>query len=140
VLRLYTLLLAYGAPDPATGVNPNWAAWDYPGPLSPPPDRPKPITVTVRDGDSLDLEADAVIVGSGAGGGVVAAELAGRGMRVVVLEMGPFKNEADFTQLELVAYQDLYWRGGPHLSADGNFISLSGSCLGGGTEVNWGTR
>jgi choline dehydrogenase-like flavoprotein len=136
-LTRLVLIMTYGAPDPATGQNPNWAAWGYPGPLSAPPDTPKTISVTEPTSDSLELEADVVVVGSGAGGGVIAAELAQRGMKVVVLEMGPYKNEADFSQLELVAYQDLYWRGGPQTSVDGNFISLSGSCLGGGTVVNW---
>ena len=67
----------------------------------------------VPDGDTT-LEADVVVVGSGAGGGVIAGTLAEAGLRVVVLEMGGYFNEADFNQLELWAYQNLYWRGGPH--------------------------
>jgi choline dehydrogenase-like flavoprotein len=40
---------------------------------------------TFRDSDTVDF----VIVGSGAAGGVVARELAQRGLTVVVLEQGP---------------------------------------------------
>src|SRR4051812_10806705 len=42
-----TLFLAYGAPDPATGQNPNWRAFRYPGPASPPPRVPKAIAPLV---------------------------------------------------------------------------------------------
>src|SRR5687768_14936416 len=108
------LFLAYGAPiDPQTGQNPNWRAFGYPGPISPPPDVPKPIEPLVPDGDELELEADVCVVGSGAGGGVIAGKLAEAGASVVVLEAGGYYNESDFTQLELDAYQKMYWRGGP---------------------------
>ena len=85
------LFLAYGMADPSTGLNANWAALGYPGPPTPPAVTPPPrqdLQVTAPEGDELELEADAVVVGSGAGGGVVAGVLAGRGLRVVVLEAG----------------------------------------------------
>ena len=63
------------------------------------------------------------VVGSGAGGGVIAATLAQRGLKVVVLEAAGYFNESDFRQLELQAYQEMYWRGGPTPTADGN-VSL----------------
>ena len=131
-----TLLLVYGAPDPQTGQNPNWAVFGFPGPISAPPDEPKPITPLAVDGDT-ELEADVAIVGSGAGGGVIAAQLAEAGLRVVVLEAGGYFNEADFNQSELWAYQNLYWRGGPNPTGDMNISLQAGSCLGGGTVVNW---
>ena len=40
-------------------------------------------------GQTLTLDADVGIVGAGAAGGVLALELARRGVRVVVLESGP---------------------------------------------------
>jgi len=43
----------------------------------------------------------------------------------------------DFNQLELVAYQNLYWRGGPATTADLNVSLQAGACLGGGTVINW---
>jgi choline dehydrogenase-like flavoprotein len=38
----------------------------------------------------LELDTDVVIVGSGAAGSVLAAELAGSGQRVLVVEEGPY--------------------------------------------------
>jgi choline dehydrogenase-like flavoprotein len=131
-----TLFFHYGMPDPQTGRNPAWAAFGYPGPTSPPPDEPKRITPFVPDGDTT-LEADVVVVGSGAGGGLIAGRLARAGMKVVVLEAGRYRNEADFTQLEIPAFQELYWRGGPTPTADMNISLQAGSCLGGGTVINW---
>src|SRR5436305_1162402 len=131
-----TLLLHYGAPDPSRGRNPIWDVLGYPGPISPPPEEPKPIAPLRPEAD-VSLEADVVVVGSGAGGSVIAAELARRGASVVVVEAGEYFNEADFNQYELWAWQNLYWRGGPTPSADRNVTLQAGSCLGGGTVVNW---
>ena len=83
------------------------------------------------------LEADAVIVGSGAGGGVIAARLAEAGLKVIVLEAGGYFNEADFDQTELNGFGRMYWRGGPTYTADYNVSLQAGSCLGGGTVINW---
>jgi choline dehydrogenase-like flavoprotein len=132
-----TLFLYYGAPDPQTGQNPNWQTLGYPGPAIPPAQSDKAITPLVPEGDELELEADVVIVGSGAGGGVIAGTLAQQGLKVVVLEAAGYFNESDFKQLELVAYQEMYWRGGPTPTADGNFSLQAGTTLGGGTTINW---
>ena len=83
------------------------------------------------------IEADVCIVGSGAGGSVVAAALAERGMDVVVLDAAGYFNESDFAQLEFKAYQEMYWRGGPTPTADGNVSLVAGTTLGGGTTINW---
>jgi choline dehydrogenase-like flavoprotein len=131
-----TLFLAYGAPDPQTGLNPNWRTFGYPGPASPPREIPKPVAVSTPASDTT-LEADVCVVGSGAGGGVVAATLAKQGMKVVVLEAAGYFNESDFAQLELKAYQEMYWRGGPNPTADGNVTLQAGTSLGGGTTINW---
>jgi hypothetical protein len=131
------LYLAYGAPDPATGQNPAWAALGYPGPLSPPPAVAKPISPTIPPSDTLALEADVAVVGSGCGGGVIAGTLAKAGLSVVVLEAGNYLNEADFTMLEVPALRSAYWRGGPQNTADHNFSLLAGAALGGGSLINW---
>ena len=131
-----TLFLAYGAPDPQTGQNPNWKTFGYPGPSGVPPQVPKPLAVrTPADGDKI--EADVCIVGSGSGGGVIAGMLAKQGIKVVVLEASGYFNESDFAQLELKAYQEMFWRGGPTPSADGNISMQAGTTLGGGTTINW---
>jgi choline dehydrogenase-like flavoprotein len=132
-----TLYLFYGAPiDPQTGQNPAWATFGYPGPVSPPPDVPKAIEPLVP-ADGATLEADVAVVGSGAGGGVIAGTLAQAGLKVIVLEAGGYFNESDFTQLEIPAYQQMYWRGGPTPTADGNVSLQAGATVGGGTTINW---
>jgi choline dehydrogenase-like flavoprotein len=132
-----TLFLAYGAPDPQTGQNPFWRTFGYSGPVAPPPNVPKPLAPLAPEGEELTLDADVCVVGSGAGGSVIAADLAGRGLKVVVLEAGGYFNESDFNQLELWAYQNMYWRGGPTPTADLNVSLYAGAALGGGTVINW---
>jgi choline dehydrogenase-like flavoprotein len=138
-LRALTFLFFYGLPD-ENGQNPNWQAIGYPGPLSAPPtpeQAPKTIAVEQLSGDHATLTADVCVVGSGAGGGVMAAELARGGRSVVVLEMGGYRNEADFKQLELGGMFELYLGGGLAASEDGSIAILAGSTLGGGTIVNY---
>ncbi len=138
-LRALTFLFFYGLPD-EQGQNPNWDAIGYPGPLSPAPtpeQAPKTISVEHITGTSATLQADVCVVGSGAGGGVIAAELARAGKSVVVLEMGGYRNESDFHQLELPGMFELYLGGGLAASEDGSIAILAGSTLGGGTVVNY---
>ena len=132
-----TLFLHYGAPDPESGQNPNWKTFGYPGPISAPPEVPKPLRIHQPEGAEETLEADVCIVGSGSGGAVVAATLAERGLDVIVLEAAGYFNESDFDQLELSAYQQRFWRGGPTPTADGNVSVVAGTTLGGGTTINW---
>ncbi len=136
-LKGLTLTLHYALPDLGTGRNANWEAIGYPGPRSAPREVPKELRMTVPESDLLTLEADVCVVGSGAGGGVIAGELAGRGKQVCVLEMGAYRNETDFVQLELSAYQELYLNGGPFPTADGQVSIQAGSGIGGGTTINW---
>jgi choline dehydrogenase-like flavoprotein len=138
-LRAMTLLFFYALPD-ANGQNPNWEAVGYPGPISAPPSpeqAPKTIGVENVTGTAAVLEADVCVVGSGAGGGVIAAELQRAGRSVVVLEMGQYRNESDFKQLELAGMFELYLGGGLAASEDGSIAVLAGSTLGGGTVVNY---
>jgi hypothetical protein len=133
-LTAMTLFLNYGMPDPQTGQNPNWQVFGYPGPVSAPPQEPKPIEPLVP-GDTLD--ADVVVVGSGSGGATIAGSLAQAGQKVIVLEAAGYFTPSDFLQLELPAYQEMYWRGGPTPTADGNISLQAGTTLGGGTVINW---
>ena len=132
-----TLFITYGAPDPETGQNPNWEVFGYPGPTAAPTPTPKTIEPIEPDGDELTLEADVCIVGSGAGGGVIAGTLAKAGLKVCVVEAAGYFNESDFNQLELSAYENMYWRGGPQPTADFNVTVYAGAGLGGGTVINW---
>lgn len=136
VKRLATFIF-YSAPAPDGGDNPNWAALDF----APPPALPtvpKPITPLAISGDTT-LDADVVVVGSGAGGGVVAAELAAAGAAVVVVEKGGYYNESDFTGREADMMPKLYLKRGLLATRDLSMAVLAGSCLGGGTVVNWST-
>lgn len=138
-LRALTFLFFYGLPDEA-GQNPNWQAIGYPGPLAQAPtaeEAPKTIALERPTGASATLSADVCVIGSGAGGGVIAAELAAAGRSVIVLEMGGYRNESDFHQLELPGMFELYLGGGLASSEDGSIAILAGSTLGGGTVVNY---
>lgn len=128
-------MIAYGVMDDQ-GRNPLWAGVGYPGPVSAPPATPKTIT-TIAPTAGETLSADVVIVGSGSGGGVAAAMLSQAGKNVIVVEGGSYRNEADFVQNELFAYQTLFLRGGFFPSADGNVMLAAGGTVGGGSTVNW---
>jgi choline dehydrogenase-like flavoprotein len=136
-LKRLTTVLAYTATD-ANGRNPLWAEIGYPGPLGPAPvtaPRIHPLSISA----DTTLDCDVVIVGSGAGGSVVAAELAAAGRSVVVLEKGGYVSEAQFSQLEGDMLARLYDAGGLLTTADLGLLVLQGSCLGGGTVVNYTT-
>ena len=126
------LLAAYGWAGPARD------ATGYPGPLGPAPDAPRRLTPLELAGEE-ELACDVVVVGSGAGGGVAAAELARRGLDVVVLEKGGYAAERDFHHQEGDAYRDLYLYGLTLTTDDLACRILAGSTLGGGTVVNYTT-
>ena len=135
LLTTLTLFLFYGLADERRQ-NPTWRTLGYPGPISPALEVERPLRPYAPDWDTT-LDADVCVVGSGAGGGVMAGVLSERGLKVVVLEAGGYFDEADFNQLEISAYQDLYWRGGPTLTGETNVSLQAAFCLGGGTVVNW---
>jgi long-chain-alcohol oxidase len=136
-LRKGVLLCYYGLPGPGGGRSPVWEAIGYPGPLGP-PTRPPARTITPLEVRSdAELECDACVVGSGAGGGVAAAVLARAGLDVVVLEAGDYLSERDFDGDEVSGFSRLYLNGGGMASHDQSIGLLAGSCLGGGTVVNY---
>ena len=136
-LKRLATVLYYTATD-ADGTSPAWPALTYPGPLGPPPQTPKRIRPLAISGDTR-LDCDVVVIGSGAGGGVVAGELAALGKDVIVLEKGGYVAEPDFTHLEGDALQRLYDAGGLRTTDDLGVVILQGSCLGGGTVINYTT-
>jgi long-chain-alcohol oxidase len=122
------------------GSHPAWRDVGYPGPLPMPPGAAtaaKLPTVTIDRDTTLDC--DAVVLGSGAGGGVVAGLLAAAGKSVVVLEKGPNPGSRDMTQVEGDMLGSLYLDGGLLMTQSGSMPILAGSCLGGGTVVNYTT-
>jgi choline dehydrogenase-like flavoprotein len=134
-LRGAACLFANALPD-ASGGNPFWKQYGYPGPqVVPPDDEPHIAPYVPSDGEVL--EADVVVIGSGAGGGTIAGVTAAAGKSVVVLEMGVATSERDYNQLEAVAGPAMMYKGGVALTADSNVGLLAGATLGGGTTVNW---
>ena len=122
--------IGYRPDDPPITSEPS-AIW----PLTPPPvGRADPA-----DDNRWVLEADVVIVGSGAGGGVVAGELAAAGRSVVVVEAGPFVDEAAMPPAEVDAFDRLYLDRGLLSTWDGSVTMLAGATVGGGTLINWMT-
>jgi choline dehydrogenase-like flavoprotein len=77
--------------------------------------------------------ADAVVIGTGAGGGPVAAILAERGLRVVVLEAGPYVRTADMTGDEGEMTARLYRMA---LAPASGMAIYAGQCVGGSTVIN----
>ena len=139
-LRALTFLFFYGLPD-ENGRNPNWPAIGYPGPL---------LGAALARAGAQDDRRRAVCRRAGdADRGRVRRRLRRRrrrssppswpraGRSVVVLEMGGYRNESDFKQLELPGMFELYLGGGLAASEDGSIAVLAGSTLGGGTVVNY---
>jgi long-chain-alcohol oxidase len=136
-LRKLTVILYYTLPWQGGGKNPVDAAIGYPGPhgrlQNAPPRTIDPLAIT---GDT-ELDCDVVVVGSGAGGGTAAGVLAKEGLDVVVVEAGGYFGEEDFDGAELDGFVRLYLGGGGIPTPDQSIGLLAGSCLGGGTTVNY---
>ncbi len=137
-LRKAALLFYYMLPGPDGGRSPVWDAIGYDGPLgkleSAPP---KALQPTPIDRDTT-LSCDVVIVGSGAGGGAAAGVLAGAGLDVIVIEAGGYFDDEDFDGSELGALTR-YYMAAPAGTVDQSVGLIAGSCLGGGTVINYTT-
>jgi long-chain-alcohol oxidase len=137
-LRKAALLFYYIVPGRTGGRNPAWDAIGYDGPLGQLPDAsPRALHPTQIDRDT-SLDCDVVIVGSGAGGGTAAAVLAGAGLDVIVVEGGDYYDDRDFDGSEYKALTR-YYMGAPNATHDQSVGLIAGSCLGGGTVVNYST-
>ncbi len=143
--RKLLTFLAYADPGPLGSPNPLHATIGYVQDRPPVTSRLAAIRpLAVHDpasgpDDPLVLEADVVIVGSGAGGGVIAAELTAAGRSVVIVEAGPFLDEAHLPTDELDAFSRVYLNHGLLTTWDGSLTMLAGTAVGGGTLVNWMT-
>jgi long-chain-alcohol oxidase len=138
-LRKGALLNYYMLPAPDGGRSPVWDRIEYPGPLGPPAQAPPPALAPLEIERDTTLDCDVCVVGSGAGGGTAAAVLAAAGLDVVVLEAGRYYSERDFDGAELSSYTRMYLNGGGSATDDQSVGLLAGSCLGGGTTVNYTT-
>ena len=96
-----------------------------------------PHIPVARIGSESKIECDVCVIGSGAAGSVVAAELAGRGKNVIVVDAGGAWSGDDFDQHELTGMQRLFLEGGLAGTRDLSMSLLAGSAIGGGTTVNW---
>jgi choline dehydrogenase-like flavoprotein len=84
-----------------------------------------------------NVTCDILIIGSGSGGGLAAGMLTKAGKDVVLVEKGDFYNEEKFNLQEGDMISKLYDRGGALTTKDASIGIFAGSCLGGGTTVNW---
>ncbi|UPL48733.1 FAD-dependent oxidoreductase [Hymenobacter sublimis] len=137
-LRKLFVFLFYGGSTAEQG-NFVWEHIGYPGPQVPDPAvaPEKPIQLLHPTHNEVHYDCEVLVIGSGAGGGVVAGELAAAGHEVLVLEKGPYFHGPDFTQREVDMLGALYDARGALSTQDGGLALLAGSCLGGGTTVNW---
>jgi hypothetical protein len=109
------------------------------------PEKPRWREQQVFDPEGLQgttvLEADVVVVGTGAGGAVVAAELAGAGHQVVMVEEGAYYERADFARMSFAELSVRAYLSPLETAAIGNCVIpiLAGRTVGGSTTVNSGT-
>ncbi len=88
---------------------------------------------------NLDIECGVAVVGSGAGGATMAAELAGAGLDVVIIEEGGYHPTASFSADSLRALRTLYRDGGAGIALGRPpVVFAEGRCVGGSTVVNGG--
>ncbi len=116
--------------------NPNWAALKYELSIKEKPTNSNKFDILKIEKNTV-LECDVVVVGSGSGGSIIAAELARKGKKVIVVEKGNYLQETDFNQHELDMIQRTYEAQGLTASKSGSVSILAGSNVGGGTTINW---
>ncbi len=136
--------------------DPPFGSYDRDQPEPPEPRLPEPTAPPPLQGsgpvrfEPAD-EVDFVVVGAGAAGGAIAWELARAGMKVVVLEQGPYLTERDFTHDEIaVRFRDRLtndrdlqpqtFRNAPDGETSRGRALVYGRAVGGGTlhfTANW---
>jgi choline dehydrogenase-like flavoprotein len=109
------------------GLRKDWSFLGEPAPAASPWDG------VVAEGPD---EAEVLVVGSGAGGGVIAAELAGRGVDVLLVEAGALHPAESHSRFELLARHRLWWPTRMVSTKDESVAMLAGRCVGGSTVIN----
>lgn len=88
--------------------------------------------------EEVEVTVDAVIVGSGCGGGVMAYDLVNAGYTVLVLDKEGYYNKAEFQKWrESDALERTFDKAALMSTEDANFAVFAGSCVGGGSVINW---
>jgi len=108
----------------------------YEGPVSGVATEPTEIRTNIAEQDQ-EISCEILIIGSGAGGGLAAGMFAEAGKDIILMEKGNYLNEKEFNEKEWDMISQLYDRGGALTTSDGGVTVFAGSCLGGGTTVNW---
>jgi long-chain-alcohol oxidase len=87
---------------------------------------------------NTEVSIDAVVIGSGCGGGVVAHNLIHAGYNVLLLDKEGYYNKAEFARWrEIDALDKTFDKAGLMSTEDANFAIFAGSCVGGGSVINW---
>lgn len=96
------------------------------------------LKAKMNSAGEYELSIDAVVVGSGCGGGVVAYNLVQQGYTVLVLDKSGYYNKAEFAKWrEIEALGKAFDKAGLLSTEDANFAIFAGSCIGGGSTINW---
>lgn len=108
------------------------------------PEPPERWRQQVMPGSSIpegeEIECDVVVVGTGAGGAVFGKELAEKGLAVVFIEEGEWRDRDAFTGRSLKMHRAHHRNGGVTGTIGNNFIAVPmGRLVGGSTAINTGT-
>ncbi len=105
--------------------------------VTPKHDRDLPPSAFVTTGTAPTL-VDVIVIGSGAGGAVAAANLAGHGHDVLILERGDHHPTTNITHRESHMTAQLYKDGALQMSRNHDIVLFQGSAVGGSTLINNG--
>lgn len=98
-------------------IPPSWLTYD-----------PATQTIAAKDG-----VIDYLVIGSGPGGATMAHELQQAGMKVVLIEQGPF---VVWGSMDTMSYPNLMFQNNVAATSDNGVLVRSGQAMGGGTTVN----
>ena len=142
LVKRLTLYLSYTHPDSPNqpnSKNVSWQSIGYAGetPLAAQPELD--INFAKLNSCADEIECDYLIIGSGAGGSVMAAELAKRNHRIIIVEKAAFASPNEYGNSEFEGMAKHFEEGGTLATSDLGVSVLAGSSVGGGTTVNWMT-